>query len=60
MKKTINKNLKNYQFSAWDIYDDFREVFILSFYSIEEAIEYAEEWQALNPLKSISSIQPID
>lgn len=52
--------MKNYQFSTWDINGDFREVFFLSFYSIEEAIEYAEEWQALNPMKSISSIQPID
>lgn len=52
--------MKNYQFTTWDIYEDFREVFILSFYSIEEAIEYAEEWQALNPRKSISSIHPID
>ncbi len=52
--------MKKYQFSAWDIYDDFREVFILSFPSIDEAIEYAYKWHALNPRKSISSIQPID
>ena len=52
MEKTQPK-LKKYKFSTWDIYGKNRETFILFFYSKKEAIEFAKEWQAQNPLKNI-------
>ena len=45
--------LKKYKFSTWDNSGKNREEFILCFYSKKEAIAYAKEWQALNPLKNI-------
>ena len=45
--------LKKYKFSTWDKKGKNREEFILCFYSKKEAIAYAKEWQALNPLKNI-------
>lgn len=48
MKK--QPKLKKYKFSTWDISGKNRETFILYFYSKKEALEYAEECQALNPL----------
>ena len=49
----MSTKLKKYKFSTCDIYGKNRESFILSFFSKKEAIKYAEEWQALNPLKNI-------
>ena len=50
----MSTKLKKYKFSTWDVVDGKnRESFILSFYSKKDAIKYANEWQALNPLKSI-------
>ena len=49
----MSTKLKKYKFSTWDISGKNRESFILSFYSKKEAIKYADEWQALNPLKNI-------
>ena len=45
--------LKKYKFSTWDNSGKNRDEFIHCFYSKKEAIAYAKEWQALNPLKNI-------
>ena len=45
--------LKKYKFSTWDTGGKNREDFIRCFYSKKEAINYAKELQALNPLKFI-------
>lgn len=50
---TKQPKLKKYKFSTWDISGKNRETFILYFYSKKEALEYAKELQALNPLKNL-------
>lgn len=47
---TKQPKLKKYKFSTWDISGKNRETFILYFYSKKEALEYAKECQAANPL----------
>ena len=52
-KMKTQAKLKKYKFSTWDIMGENRETFVLFFYSKKEAINFAKEWQSLNPLKNI-------